>query len=221
MPEADVASSPQKSENLFKFSASDLKELEKHGSKKTFAKGDPIWNQGDDPEAVWMIKSGRVNMVIESAEGTESIVHFCTQADTFCPAAAITGLAYPCNAVAATDIEAVAVPRSRFMSMFNGLPKFAKSLLSQMAPQVCDAHCSQALSASPVASRLAAVISQLNQKFGGKRLNFTRQELANMSGTTVETTIRTLSEWEKKGMIQSERGSLTVKQPLMLEMAMA
>ncbi len=35
----------------------------------------------------------------------------------------------------------ISVPRSHFMALFNKLPGFARQLLTQMAPQVCESHC--------------------------------------------------------------------------------
>jgi CRP/FNR family transcriptional regulator len=55
----------------------------------------------------------------------------------------------------------------------------------------------------------------------GKTLPFTRQELADMTGTTVESAIRTLSKWEKQGVIKSDRGHIDIKQPRTLEEAVA
>jgi len=197
------------------------KKLFKHASQRKLPKGDSIWHAGDDPEAVWMVKEGRASMVIEGSEGASAVVHFCTTAETFCPAAAISGRPYPCSAVAATDMVLVSAPRSSFMKLLNNLPEFARKLINQMASQVCDSHCRQAQSTAPVKSRLASLLGNLHRRYDGHDLPFTRQDLANMSGTTVESAIRTLSQWEKNGVIESGRGSIHVKQPETLAEAAA
>jgi CRP-like cAMP-binding protein len=79
-----------------------------------------------------------------------------------------------------------------------------------MAPSFCEAHCANALAAAPVKTRLAALLTRMHKQFEGASLPFTRQELSQMAGTTVETTIRTLSEWGKKGFIHSTRGEIKV-----------
>ena len=216
MPQTQV-----KPDEFFKLGDAELKELSKHAVERKVAKGDYLWQAGDDPSSVYIVKEGRAHMSIEGSEGNSSLVHFCTKAQTFCPAAAISGKPYPCSAVAATDMTLVAVPRSRFMALFNKLPGFARQLLTQMAPQVCESHCAQAQSTAPVKSRLATTLSGLNQRFHGSKIPFTRQQLADMCGTTVETTIRTLSDWEKEGVIQSARGSIQVRQLEALEEACA
>jgi CRP/FNR family transcriptional regulator len=216
-----MAQTKVKPADFFNLGEAELKELKKHSSERKLAKGDYIWQAGDDPESVYIVQEGRANMVIEGSEGNSALVHFCTKAQTFCPAAAIAGKPYPCSAIAATEMTLVSVPRSKFMALFNRLPGFARQLLTQMAPQVCESHCLQAQSTAPVKARLATALSGLNERFKGDKIPFTRQELANMTGTTVETTIRTLSDWEREGVIHSERGNIQVRQLEALEEACA
>jgi CRP-like cAMP-binding protein len=206
---------------LFDLNPSELESLKGQGTRRKYAKGDYLWNEGDAADSVYLVEKGRVNMSIQTAEGASALVHFCTSAQSFCPAAAVSGKEYPCAAQASGEVTAVSVPRSSFLKLFNQLPSLAKNLLQQMAPMMCESHCRQALAASPVKTRLADLLSRLHGKYQGRDLPFTRQELANMSGTTVETTIRTLSEWEKLGVIQSSRGSIHVSQLAVLEEAMA
>lgn len=213
-----MGTQPKTFESIFPLGDdTEFKKLSRHAAERRILKGEAIWHAGEEPDAVWMVKQGRANMVIESVEGAASTVHFCTKAQTFCPAAAIAGRAYPCTAVAATDMTVVSVPRSGFMNTIKGLPDFARQLLVQLSLQVCDAHCQKARSTAPVKSRLASLLGSLNRRYGGRDLPFTRQELADMSGTTVESAIRTLSQWEKSGVIESGRGSIHVRQPRALD----
>lgn len=214
-----MAVNKAKADVLFPMEGSEFKELFKHSVPRKLAKGDSVWRAGDDPDSVWMVTEGRATMVIESAEGAASTVQFCTKAQVFCAAAAISGRPYPCAAAAATEMTLVSAPRSSFMGVVMRLPEFARGLLVQLAGQVCDAHCQKALSTAPVKSRLASLLAGLNRRYAGRDLPFTRQELANMSDTTVESAIRTLSQWEKNGVIESARGSIHICRPQTLEEA--
>lgn len=191
----------------------DLAALKKQGKVREVAKGDALWEVGDRPDTVWHVQKGKANMVIGNAEGREAIVHYCGRAQTFCIAAAISGKPMPCMAVAATDMTLVAMPRSGFLDLFKRIPAFARALMEQMAGQVCQSHQVSALIASPVRGRLAELLTRLNRDYAGEELPFTRQELANMSGTTVESAIRALSDWEKEGVIHTTRGNISVRQP--------
>jgi CRP-like cAMP-binding protein len=216
-----MATNTTSPETLFSVEDPGFKDLFRPSMERTVAKGQAIWRAGDEPDAVWMVKEGRANLVIESAEGAASTVQFCTRTQAFCPAAAIGGRPYPCSAVAATDMRVVSVPRADFMGLVGRLPEFARKLLLQLASQVCEAHRQKAMSTAPVKSRLASLLGSLSLRYAGRDLPFTRKELADMSDTTVESAIRTLSEWEKSGVIESGRGSIHIHRPRVLEEVLA
>ena len=196
-----------------KLAEADLAALRKQGTVKQLRKGEALWDEGDAPDTLWHVEQGKANLVITDSEGRESIVQYCSHAQTFCLAAAISGKPLPCRAVAASDMTVVAIPRPRFLALFKALPGFARGIMEQMAGQVCESHRRSALSANPVRERLADLLTRLHGDYAGQALPFTRRELAHMSGTTVESTIRALSDWEKEGVIQTTRGSIAVRQP--------
>jgi len=73
----------------------------------------------------------------------------------------------------------------------------------------------KSLAVDPVEARLAATLLRLAEQDGtrtarGLALPFhlTRQSLADMTGTTVESAIRVVSRWQKRGLVRDERGRL-------------
>jgi CRP/FNR family transcriptional regulator len=81
------------------------------------------------------------------------------------------------------------------------------SLCSQRLQAVQGLSCSNQ---EPVEKRLAMLLLKLQEKHG-MTLPFTKRELAEQVGTTVETTIRVMSRFQKKGWISSSRGKLQLK----------
>jgi CRP-like cAMP-binding protein len=207
----------QPQERAFELSSEDLKTLMKSGRSLRVAKGEEIFSAGDDPDTLWLVKEGRVHMTKTSSAGAESLVAFYGPGQSFCSAASIINKPFPCSARAAVDSELVAVSSSSFRKLFDQLPIFAKRLLTEMAPQFCDAHCDCALNVENVETRLATTMLRLDKQFQGKAIPFTRQELAQMVNTTVESCIRTLSTWNKKGWIEGGRGEVLVKDRAALE----
>jgi CRP-like cAMP-binding protein len=193
-------------QNFFELSDSDLAELLQHGVERCYKKGDTLFHEGDGPESLWLLREGRVNLSKSSPDGSETLVAFYTPGQTFCVAASIIDDPYPCKAVASADTRVVAIPADKFKALFERLPRFAKRLLRDMAPQFCAAHCDCALSMESVDKRLAHAVLRLDRQFQGGEIPFTRGELAQMVNTTVETCIRTLSSWHKKGWLRSGRG---------------
>jgi CRP-like cAMP-binding protein len=197
--------------NLFySLGEEDLREIKQYAREKSFSKGQTIWFEGDAPGTVWLVKEGRVHITKATGDNGCAIMDFFTAGQAICTAALIMGKAFACNAVAATDSVLLAIPAGRFQEFLSRLPQFARNLLKEMAPSFCEAHCNQALAAAPVKTRLAALLARLNKQFEGASLPFTRQELSQMAGTTVETTIRTLSECGKQGFIHSTLGKIRV-----------
>jgi len=198
----------------------DFQAIKAFGKRRSVARGESLWESGDLPDTLYVVQSGKANMVIGTADGKEAIVHYCAHAQTFCMAAAVSGKAYPCTATAASDMEVLAIPRARFQEVYQRLPNFARQIMGAMSEQLCESHRQAALSTVTVKERLADLLGRLHKDFVGRELPFTRQELANMTGTTVESAIRALSEWEKSGVIRTERGQIKVCRPdALLEVA--
>lgn len=74
------------------------------------------------------------------------------------------------------------------------------------------------LSSGTVEQRIAAILLLLAESYGhetefGLQLDvpLTRQDISEMAGTTVESTIRTMSKWQKEGIIETEKHYVTIK----------
>ena len=87
--------------------------------EKEYKKGETLFSEGHEPDAIWMVRDGRVNMSKSTAEGSESMVAFYTAGQTFCVAATIINAPYPCKAVAATPVTTISIPTSRLMLLKN------------------------------------------------------------------------------------------------------
>lgn len=201
------------------FEAAELGELSAGAPKRSLKKGEAVWTAGSEPQSVWVVQSGRVNVGIDTHDGGNCLVQFCTRGQGFCPGALIAGTPYPCSAVAATDAVLSVLPRSKVMAYFKRVSPGIRKLITQMSGMLCQAHLNQAMSLDPVKSRMASLLLRLDRQFRHHDLPFNRKELASMSGMTVETASRTLSVWEKSGLIQSRRGALIVKSARDIELA--
>ena len=196
--------------DAFTLSDEDLQALLAYGVVERHAKGEQLYMEGDTVGSLWFIRSGRVHVTKGSPSGAESLVAFYGPGQTFCVAATLVDRPYPCAARAATELVLVRIPSSRFLALFETLPGFAKRLLREMAPQFCGAHCDCALGVERVDKRLAHTLLRLDDTFAGQPIPFTRQELAQMVNSTVESCIRKLSTWTKEGWLESSRGEVRV-----------
>lgn len=212
---------PTADEHAFALRDDDLRALLALGIVERLPRGAALHGEGDDVDTLWWIRRGRVHLTKVTPSGAESLVAFYGPGQTGCVAAAIIGRPFPCSARAATDVELVRIPADRFLALFAALPDFAKRLLIEMAPQFCDAHCGCALNIERLDKRLAHTLLRLDGMFRGQPIPFTRQELAQMVNTTVESCIRKLSAWTKAGWLSSGRGHVRVLDRAALERVMA
>jgi|SRR5665213_1565582 len=195
----------------------DLDSLTPYGHEHTVKRGEALWQAGHHPDTLFLIRSGKANIRVTTGEGREAIVQYCARGQMFCMAASVIGNPYPCAAYAATDLSVLSIPRTRFLDRFKRLPAFAKRFVEQMANQVCNSHTQAATSTATVKKRLADLLTRLNKDYEGEMLPFTRQELGSMTGTTTESTIRALSQWEKLGVIRTDHGHIQVRRLEVLE----
>ena len=108
------------------------------------------------------------------------------------------------------DSTVIRIPTSAFHALLEENPAFLQDslcLFCDRLRQVEDTGCMAAYES--VAQRLAQTLVPLAKKFGAT-IPLTKQELAELAHTSVETTIRILSQWKKQGIVRSSRGATTI-----------
>lgn len=183
--------------------------------QRRYAKGETIFREGDPADAVCIVKEGRVHLMKFLQSGQASTTCVMTSGDTFCCLPALDRKPYPVDAVAAVDSTVIRIPINTFHELMQQNPSFLQDSLCHFCDRLRQVeHKSCALQDS-VEQRLAQTLLDLSKKFG-KTVPLTKHELAEMAGTTVETTIRILSELKKQGVLTSSRGSTTIAKPAKL-----
>ena len=192
--------------------AGELDALASHLQMKTYQKSESIYIEGDPADSVWVVSSGRVQIFKYSSEGRPLAIESIGPGELFGTLCRLggDGQQYPCTAIASVDTEVIRIADREFRTMYNRYPAIVMgvcSLCSQRLQAVQNLSCS---SQEPVEKRLAMLLIKLHAKHGNT-LPFTKRELAEQAGSTVETTIRVMSRFQKKGWLTSERGKLQLK----------
>src|SRR5690606_3742453 len=116
-----------------------------------------------------------------------------------------------------------------FQAILQNYPMVATVTLTIMAQRLQAAHETiRQLSAFPVAQRIASVLLKLADKLGEQSAEglliqtpLSRQDLADMTGTTLETASRIMSDFQKQGLIRSGRQWVAIADPAALAAAAA
>ena len=179
---------------------------------------DYIFMEGDAAESLCIVRSGRVRIVRHSKAGKDVILELLGPGEIFGGVAVIENRPYPASAQAVEASVILKIPAQALIAVSDRHPSVIRELALMMARRLRTAHNSvKSLAIDPVEARLAAMLLRLAERDGqrdqrGLALPFhlTRQSLADMCGTTVETTIRVMSRWSRDGLVLDEDGRLIV-----------
>jgi len=192
-----------------RLSLAERRHLTEVAREKRYAKGETIFREGQQSDAVWVVRTGRVHLMKFLADGKVSTTCVMTPGEMFCCLPALDRKLYPADAVAAEDSTVIRIPADAFHQAMSRSPLFTQQTLCIFCDRLRQVEHKSCMVFEPAEQRLAQVLLALSKKFG-QTIPLTRQELAEIVGTTHETTIRTLSRFGKQGLIRSSRGKTTI-----------
>ena len=188
----------------------ELAELAGLAIERSFAPDEFIFWDGDAPEWFYIIAEGRVKVVKHSSLGKEFIIAFFGSAEMFGEVAVFEDKPYPASAQAVAETKVLGIKREDFLSFLAHRPQVALRIISILGGRLRDAQSRlKDLAGERVEQRLAQTLLMLSAKLGST-LPFTRQEIADMAGTTTETAIRFMSRLKDGGIIRSTRGKIII-----------
>ncbi len=194
-------------------------------SEERFNRDDYIFFEGDKPEWLYMVKEGKVKLVKHSDAGKDVILQVFAPGEMFGETSLFDNKPYPASAQAMEPTVVLKLSREDFLQFFGRHPFVATEMIMQLGRQLQEAHATiKSLAVDRVEQRIASILLKLADKLGvseneGILLNIslTRQDLADMAGTTVETTIRVMSRFTKSKIIKSWQGKVFILKPEVLQ----
>ena len=191
--------------------------------ERSVAAGKVLFSEGEPAEALWAVKEGMVHIIKFGPEGREIVLEVIPPGELFGAVAALESRAYPASAVAVEPSHVWHLPASLARELCQKHPTLRSAILDQVTGRLREAHDRlRSIALERVEQRLARMLVALAEKIGQRRGEFTelhvsRQELADMIGTTVETTIRITSKWQQAGIISSSRHRIALTDPQSLQ----
>jgi len=206
--------------DLFKNLGDDeLKELEPYLGTAIFKKKEDIFAEGDQPEWFYIVAKGKVKITKLSHDGKEIILEIISPTDIFGGVAVLRNFPYPANAVAMEDTEVVRITRKNLMRLVDRFPNLMYCIALQLGDRMKSSYDSlKNIALERVEARIAALLLKLAGKVGIETkeglqidMRLTKQDVADMVGTTVETSIRTFSKFKKQGLLADSDGKIVIK----------
>ena len=199
--------------DLFKrLTPAERQRLAARSRERAYAKGETIFRAGDPADAICVVKTGRVHLMKFLESGHASTTCVMAPGETFCCLPALDRKPYPVDAVAAVDSIIVRIPTSAFHELMQKNPAFLQESLCLFCDRLRDVEHKSCMVYDSVERRLAQALLTLSKKFGST-IPLTKHELAELASTTVETTIRVVSQLKQQGILKTSRGSTTIVKP--------
>jgi CRP-like cAMP-binding protein len=185
------------------------------------ADGEAVFREGEAAERFCVVAEGRLKLTQLGADGNEVIVRFVGPGEATAALAIFEGAEYPLTAAAVGPTWVLEWARAEVQAMLARHPALAVAtvrLLSERLREVQERF--RELATERVAQRVARALLRLVRQAGRKvedgvliDMPLSRQDLAEMTGTTLYTVSRVLSEWEARGIVASGRERVTVRSP--------
>jgi len=198
-----------------------IREILDLASSRRYDAGVAVFEEGNDAERFYLLLDGYIRVVRITPGGEQVIALHIPSGQLFGIAKALGRETYPATAMAAADSIALSWPTrlwDEFTRAYDGFAtenyKTAGKRIGELNDRIVEMATQQV--EQRIACALLRLINQTGRKVDeGIEINFpiTRQDLSEMTGTTLHTVSRMLSAWEKQGWVKSTRKRIVVCDP--------
>lgn len=199
-------------------SAADINTFLRHASARRVPRGESVFKQGQRADSFYLLATGRLKVTQVTGDGQQVIVRVVHPGELFGFAVALQRPDYPGTAWAALDSDVLSWPSERWPQLIECSGRIAASAIQTMGKQLEEAHTRiREMSTQEVERRVAHAILRLSvqagkREEGGIEISFpiSRQDIAEMTGTTLHTVSRILSAWETRGLVACGRQRVVI-----------
>ena len=180
-----------------------------------------LYMQGDEATAFYLLLEGSIKLTQVTLDGQEVILRYASPGEAFGLIAVLAEQVYPVSAITVNDSQMWVCQQSEIRALMSRMPTIAINALRIMSGRVQEFQDRiRELSTERVERRVARTLLRLAHQMGKKvpdgvylDLPISRQDLAEMTGTTLYTVSRTFSKWETMGLIKTGREQVIIRRP--------
>lgn len=195
-----------------------LVEIEKLVVERCYNKGRIIFQEGEQGEAVFFLKQGRIKIAKTTPDGREHVLHYITPGEVFAEVVLFGDQTYPASAEVLEDSTVGLISNRDMETLLIKSPSIAVALLKLMARRLREAQAKiNSLAHQDSCRRMTGMLLDLAGTYGVHadkgtciNINITNQELANLIGTTRETANRILNDFRRSGVLDVDRQKITI-----------
>jgi CRP/FNR family transcriptional regulator len=192
---------------------------------REYARGEHVFHEGDDSTYFIVVVSGRVKVYKQTPSGHDLILEMFGAGGPLGAVAAYESRPYPASASALEPTMCLLIPRQSFFELLERHPTLVRGLLGSLSLRLVELTTRLAeLTGGRIESRFARLFLKLADQLGRPDrggvfvpLVLSRQELADLTATTIETSIRIMSRWNKDDVLRTEKDGFVILDRTSLE----
>ena len=190
--------------------------------RRSYERDEYLFFEGDPAEWLVYVVAGRVKMIKHSESGRETILASFGSGQIVGEVGVLVGDTYPATAQALEPTVTLSLRRTEYVDLVREHPDLAWALIVELGRRLQRAHETiRSMAVEKVERRVARVLLRMASA-SGERLDggavritvpLSRQDIADMAGTVLETGIRTLSKFQKQGLVETTKGRIVLLKP--------
>lgn len=200
-------------------SRNELAEVVRVAHEREVGRDEYFFHEGDPAHVLYILTQGQARLVQVTPEGSQVILKFIAAGDMFGGVAFLGEAAYPASAQAVEDSAAATWDGETIAHLMEQHPRIAMNALHHLAQRVQELQDRvRELATQRVERRIANTLVRLAQQSGQSTpegvlidMPLSRQDLAELTGTTLYTVSRVLSRWEQEGLVESGRERILIR----------
>ena len=183
-----------------------------------YDRGEVVFAEGEPANDFFTVVAGRVKVIKGTPDGKTVILEIFGPGDPVGAVAVYEELPYPATAVALEPTTCLRLPKTDFYGLLESRPSLVRGLLLSLTHRlVLLTNRLAERTGGRVETRFARLFLKLSDDIGRPQksgvfipMPLARQDLADLLGTTVETSIRIMSRWGKDGIVQTKKEGFLV-----------
>jgi CRP-like cAMP-binding protein len=201
--------------------ADDLDEILREARSVRYSKDARVFEQGTEAHSFFVLLHGHLRVEKTTPQGQQIVMRYVSAGELFGVAQAMSLTHYPATAVAAVDSVALCWSSRAWPRLIGRFPTLAAGALQTVGNRLQDTQARVVeMSSEQVEQRVAHALLRLAKQAGRKveqgiEIDFpiSRQDVAEMTGTTLHTVSRILSAWEQQGLVEGGRQRIVLRDP--------
>ena len=203
------------------FSGDDLDAILREARSIRYPKDSSVIDQGSEAHSFFVLLHGHLRVEKTTPHGQQIVVRYVSAGELFGVAQAMALKQYPATAIAVVDSVVLSWPSSLWPKLTAQFPALAAGALQTVGSRLQETQARVLeMSSEQVEQRVAHALLRLAKQAGRKvehgiEIDFpiSRQDVAEMTGTTLHTVSRILSAWEQQGLVEGGRQRIVLRDP--------